>query len=103
MKRFKILMVFTILTLLITIACSQRGASSDADESKVVKPELPVPLQEPGKGFVYNFNSDTVGQMPAKFHSALTGHGAMGEWIIKSDPTAPSQPNVLAQTSADKT
>lgn len=38
-----------------------------------------------------------------KFHGTLTGSGANCEWVVKADPTAPSQPNVLAQISADDT
>ena len=55
------------------------------------------------KRVVYNFDTDKEGQAPAKFQFALTGQGGKPEWVIKSDPTAPSKPNVLAQTSADKT
>jgi hypothetical protein len=60
-------------------------------------------VQEAGKSFTYNFDSDAVGQVPAKFHTALTGQGAKGTWVVMADGTAPSQPNVLAQTSADRT
>jgi hypothetical protein len=66
-------------------------------------PETSAPLQPAGREFVYNFDGDAVGQIAAKFHGALTGSGATGEWVVKADPTAPSQPNVLAQMSADNT
>src|SRR5262245_15185139 len=66
-------------------------------------PETPSPLQPAGRAFVYNFDGDTVGRIAAKFHNALTGSGAAGEWVVKSDASAPSQPNVLAQISADDT
>src|SRR5205085_9116416 len=36
-------------------------------------------------------------------HTALTGEGAKGEWVVKADQSAPSQPNVLAQLSDDRT
>src|SRR5262249_43509748 len=39
----------------------------------------------------------------ARFHGALTGGGANSAWVVKADPTAPSPPNALAQTSADDT
>jgi len=65
--------------------------------------EAPAALQPAGKTFTYNFDADVVGQMPAMFHDALTGQGARSEWVVKADPTAPSQPNVLAQLSRDKT
>src|SRR5438128_8223054 len=41
--------------------------------------------------------------MPAKFHSARTGKGAVAKWAVIADPTAPSKPNVVAQTSNDTT
>jgi len=41
--------------------------------------------------------------MPAKFHAARTGQGSEGKWEVMADPTAPSKPNVVAQTSTDKT
>src|SRR5262249_48014031 len=34
---------------------------------------------------------------------ALTGGGKPGNWVVQADTTAPSQPNVLAQTAEDKT
>lgn len=88
------------VVFLLAASCGDSGASS---ETNVAAPEPPAPLQAPGKSFAYNFDSDTLGRIPAKFHSALTGPGAQGDWSVQPDPTAPSQPNVLAQTSADKT
>ncbi len=52
---------------------------------------------------VWNFDHDASGSGPSGFTSTLTGHGAIGHWEVRSDPTAPSPPNVLAQTSQDKT
>jgi Domain of Unknown Function (DUF1080) len=52
---------------------------------------------------VYNFDSDSAGQLPQKFHAALTGSGSEVKWAILADPSAPSKPNVVAQTSTDKT
>lgn len=69
-------------------------------------PETPAPPQPAGREIVYNFDSDAAGPLvmiAAKFHGALTGSGANGEWVVKADPTAPSQPNVMAQMSADDT
>ncbi len=67
------------------------------------QPETPEPQQSAGASFTYNFDSDAVGAMPAKFHSARTGKGAEGKWVVMADLTAPSRPNVVAQTSADTT
>jgi hypothetical protein len=52
---------------------------------------------------VWSFDRDTRGKPPVGFTFALTGRGTPGEWIVAWDPSAPSPPNVLAQTSQDKT
>jgi len=100
--------IFAILVLLL-VACSKSGANNGVGEGEStraenkVTPETPAPLQPAGKEFVYNFDGDGAGKLPAKFHEALTGQGAKGQWVVRADPSAPSQPNVLAQTSTDKT
>ena len=71
--------------------------------SYAAQPETPAPLQAAGASFTYDFDHDTVGAMPAKFHSARTGQGAASKWEVMADPNAPSKPNVVAQTSTDKT
>jgi hypothetical protein len=65
--------------------------------------EKPAVPQASGKQFVYNFDSDTPGQLPAKFHTAKTGGGSQEKWGVTADPTAPSKPNVVTQTSTDQT
>ncbi len=67
------------------------------------QPETPAPQQSAGASFTYNFDSDAVGGMPGKFHSARTGKGAESKWAVMADPTAPSKPNAVAQTSTDTT
>lgn len=59
--------------------------------------------QTPGKATVHNFDSDVAGEPPTKFRFARTGQGSEGTWVVQADPTAPSKPNVLAQTSTDDT
>ena len=51
----------------------------------------------------WNFDQDPVGKMPPGFTSALTGQGSIGQWSVMKDDSAPSQPNVVAQTSTDST
>jgi hypothetical protein len=51
----------------------------------------------------WNFDQDPVGKMPPCFTSALTGQGVIGQWSVMKEDSAPSQPNVLAQTSTDAT
>jgi len=65
--------------------------------------EKPAPQQSAGKQFVYDFDSDMPGRLPAKFHPAKTGGGASEKWTVTADPTASSKPNVVAQTSTDRT
>ncbi len=50
-----------------------------------------------------NFDNDEAGQLPKDFSTALTGKGKSGSWIVIRDETAPSKPNVLAQTDMDTT
>jgi hypothetical protein len=71
--------------------------------SPAVAAEKSAPLQPSGKQFIYNFDSDAAGQLPAKFHSAKTGAGSAEKWSVRADSSAPSQPNVVAQTSTDQT
>ena len=53
---------------------------------------------------VWSFDRDTPGKPPDEgFTSALTGQGTIGRWVVMKEATAPSQPNVLAQTSEDNT
>jgi hypothetical protein len=108
MNRVELSLTVCSLLFLVSVACSTSetndghdGKSSPTDNT--VARESPAPLQSSGKGFVYNFDSDAEGQTPARFHGALTGQGGKSEWVVKADSSAPSQPNVLAQLSNDKT
>src|SRR5256712_13305489 len=92
--------VAALLVVVWVILESKEGRYSSSFASQ---PETPAPQQPAGASFTYNFDSDAVGAMPAKFHSARTGKGAEGKWTVVADPTAPSKPNVVAQTSADTT
>lgn len=51
----------------------------------------------------WNFDQASVEKMPPGFTSALTGQGTVGQWSVMRDDSAPSPPNVLAQTSSDST
>lgn len=50
-----------------------------------------------------DFDADQAGQLPKSFSTALTGKGKSGNWVVMKDDTAPSKPNVLAQTDMDTT
>src|SRR6266581_1760183 len=91
------LMASTLLILTILIFRNVFSGVSAAS------PEKPAPPQAPGTTLSYNFDQETAGAMPAKFHAARTGQGSEGKWAVTTDPTAPSKPNVVAQTSTDKT
>src|SRR6266699_1589765 len=74
------------------------GEKPEADEENegeegpatpaAVAAEKAAPQQTSGKGFAYNFDGDTPGQMPANFHSAKTGGEAPEKWMVTADPTA---------------
>ena len=59
--------------------------------------------QSSGTAITYNFDKDSPGGLPAKFHGARTGQGSEEKWMVMADSSAPSKPNVVAQTSTDKT
>src|SRR6266571_9215512 len=65
--------------------------------------EKPAPLQTAGQTQNYNFDSDKAGEIPAGFHGARTGQGTEGKWVVTADSAAPSKPNVVTQTSRDRT
>src|SRR5260370_35307238 len=102
MKRILgILAAVAALSVLIWVILESREGRYSS--SYASQPETPAPQQPAGASFTYNFDTDAVGAMPAKFHSARTGKGAEGKWIVMADPTAPSKPTVVAQTSTDTT
>lgn len=72
-------------------------------EANAAAAETSAPLQAAGGQLIYNFDSDAAGQLPQKFHAALTGSGSESKWVVTADAGAPSKPNVVAQTSNDKT
>ncbi len=91
------------LAFIIAVAGNAAIEAQSTSETGSVESKKSAPLQENGKTVLYNFDQDAAGSLPAKFSDALTGKGKKGEWAIKADSTAPSAPNVFAQTSADKT
>jgi len=77
-------------------------AKNEAPAAVIGTAEQAAPLARSGQELTYNFDSDSPGQMPLKFHSARTGAGKESRWLVLGDSTAPSKPNVIAQTSTDQ-
>jgi hypothetical protein len=88
------------------LSCKDKDDDEDekpkSQPAAAAKAERPAPPQASGQQLVYNFDNDVAGQMPARFHSARTGQGSESQWAVMSDASAPSKPNVVAQTSTDK-
>jgi len=89
------------------LACKDNDNDEDekanGQSASAAAVERPAPAQAAGQQVAYNFDSDSAGQLPNKFHASRTGQGSESKWAVMADPTAPSKPNVVAQTSTDKT
>jgi hypothetical protein len=101
----KIIWAFLAVGVAIVLAFVFRELQESGfiSSSYTAPPEKPAPLQAAGQTQTYNFDSDKAGEIPGGFHGARTGQGAEGKWAVTADPTAPSKPNVVAQTSRDRT
>jgi hypothetical protein len=99
----KILGILATLIAVLCVSWLSLHRKNESESVSVAPPENPAPLQQAGSTFTYNFDSDSVGLLPKKFHSARTGQGPSSQWVVLADSTAPSKPNVVAQTSVDTT
>ena len=70
-------------------------------EGQILDKEESSGEEENEEETVFNFDSDAVGSLPEGWSNQKTGKGGLGKWSVMADPTAPSQPNVLAQTSKE--
>ena len=52
---------------------------------------------------VIHFDDSPVSTLPSGWSAGMTHKGGAPKWEVVRDPSAPSQPNVLAQTSKDST
>jgi hypothetical protein len=52
---------------------------------------------------VFNFDTAPLGRVPPGWTVAMTNRGAVPQWEIRRDGSAPTQPYVLAQVSTDPT
>src|SRR5437899_11453805 len=100
LKRRKAMANGKILRL-VAICCFALSAGGEgrSTAAQTRKSQGQAPSSSTVKPLVFNFDSDPVGKLPARFRSALTGQGTPGTWVVKEDATAPSKPNALAQTS----
>jgi hypothetical protein len=99
----KILGILAALIVMLGVTWLLSHRKNESESASVAPPENPAPLQQAGSTFTYNFDSDSVGLLPKKFHSARTGQGPSSQWVVLADSTAPSKPNVVAQTSVNAT
>jgi len=96
-----LIVVGVAIVLVVALRELQEGGFFGA--SAAAPAETPAPLQAARQTQTFNFDSDKVGEMPAGFHGGRTGQGSEGKWAVTADPSAPSKPNVVAQTSRDRT
>ena len=69
-------------------------AQASGEPQELPKPKIkttPPRFQE------WNFSKDQTEANPAGFSSDTIGKGAKGAWTVKTEPSAPSRPNVLMQ------
>ena len=64
---------------------------------------LALALIEPCPGQVVNFDHVATGALPRGWTVAMTHEGGPPKWEVLRDDSAPSKPNVFAQTSNDST
>src|SRR5690242_7333741 len=52
-------------------------------------------------GTVVNFDTAPLGKLPPGWSVTMTNRGSAPQWQVLKDQSAPTQPYVLAQTSAE--
>ena len=73
----------------------QEGKEEEEEEEEAGK------MHEAESALIFNFDKDPAGTIPAGWSNQKTGKGGLGSWAVQADPTAPSKPNVLTQTSKE--
>lgn len=100
----KIIWVLIAIAVVVVIGFALSDPRENGVFSSLAAPsERPAPVQTAGHAETYTFDNDKTGEMPAGFHGARTGRGNEGKWVVMADSTAPSKPNVVAQTLRDRT
>ena len=101
--KIRLLVLGVVLFVALAVVIMESREDVHFSSSAATPPEKPAPLQAAGRTQTYNFDTDKTGETPAGFHGARTGQGTEGKWVVTADSTAPSKPNVVAQTSRDRT
>jgi hypothetical protein len=91
----------TVFAWRMSLAACLAVVLAGAAGKKIV--ERKPPEKKVGEGKVVGFGKSEPGSMPAGFTAALTGEGGPVAWMIAEDPTAPSPPRMLAQSSTEET
>lgn len=98
MKKIRILWVFALLFLFAT-GCEGKYEREYSEKGKDEHEEKQIEYK--GEARLWNFEDAKIGMLPEGFSSQMTGKGGLGKWEIIKDHTAPSESNVLAQTSQE--
>jgi hypothetical protein len=93
-----------VIAFMTMTACSQQPSSETQLKAKAapaVGKSLPEETEGENKELIFSFDNIPAGEFPNGWSNQKTGKGGLGNWTVLADPTAPSQPNVLAQTSKE--
>jgi hypothetical protein len=96
------LVVVVIATGTLIWSATERGERDDEQPAGKAMPMAAARgsaarAQKAGSTFVHNFDSDATGQLPAKFHEALSPSTMKSDGRIKAKATsvAPTTPNLV--------
>jgi len=81
----------------IDVTADGKILESEAKEEGEEKEEMHGEAEE----ITFNFDKNPAGNLPEGWINQKTGKGGLGDWAVQADPTAPSKPNVLTQTSKE--
>ncbi len=84
------------ITLVLVVLAS--GACGKGEQEASATSPPPTPACE---WRTWNFDQAPIGQLPSGFSIQNTGRSKPPKWEVLADPTAPSNPNVLAQRSKE--
>jgi hypothetical protein len=101
---------FVLFAIFCVSAC-QRSRAPDAGSSATAKVVTAAPASSPAPttsapqnpGTAFSFDADPAGGPPSGFVFGRTGQGPAGRWLVQTDGSAKTAPNVLVQLDADAT